>query len=182
MMLSSRQRTLLWRKCAQQMTMRNSPTVISQSTSFHVNRFCMLSATGVPPTTTPAAPVVVNESNATPTALPNQQQEQEQQITEEEQNQRRARAIKVAKNALIVATVIDLVIAVVVLLFVREYWGIKTIPEFKQAMKELIGDVAGEDFVKRNETDQLTEEEKQEKLRRLLPNLGKEQEQQKEGK
>ena len=175
MMLSSRRR-LMWRKCAQQMsnkTKRNSPTLISQSASFHVNRFCMSA-------TTPTTPVTVNESSTTPTALPNQQQEQEQPISEEEQNQRRARAVKVAKNALIVATVIDLVIAVVVLLFVREYWGIKTIPEFKQAMKELIGDVAGEDFVKRNETDQLTEEEKQEKLRTLLPNLGKEQ--QKEGK
>jgi pyruvate/2-oxoglutarate dehydrogenase complex dihydrolipoamide acyltransferase (E2) component len=108
-----------------------------------------------------------------------EEQQKINQETEEEAQQKKANAVKIARNALLIATIIDLALALGVFVFVRGYWGIKTLPEFREKMREIGKSIVGEDYFKTAEESELTLEEKKEKLTKFLPQIGKQDEEQK---
>ncbi len=93
-----------------------------------------------------------------------------QKLRDEEMAARRQQGLKLVKKSLLIATAIDLALFLALFLFVREYWGVKTIPEFKAKMRSVIGSVIGEDkFV--GSLDQPSDPEAFNKLKNIFTSV-----------
>jgi hypothetical protein len=86
---------------------------------------------------------------------------------EEKEKENRKMALKLSMKALIIATILDIVLAIIFFFFIREYFDIKTIAEFKEKLKGLFRGESKES----QQMDILSEKEKREKMKNLLEKI-----------
>lgn len=79
----------------------------------------------------------------------------------------RKMALKLSMKALIIATILDIVIAIIFFVFIREYFDIKTMAEFKEKLKDLFRGESKEN----EQMDTLSEKEKREKMKDFLEKI-----------